>query len=120
MKTGLEYKIPMRVITHADLGFGVHTWKTGELNGITAGHIRSILSIKETVEEGKSTRQWLFEVGGPESFTGYLMSIWDWKRSGMEKRWSTFGPHQYFEIMFGDNYTRFDNPSFELRKSPLN
>ena len=121
-----SYIIPLRALP-LSAGYDPRnpTFKTGELNGITAGHIRSILSLlphhpRALSSDGKVTQQWLFEVGGPESFTGYLLSIWDYKGSGVHQRWSTFGPHQYFEVFFGDAYTRFIEHPFELRESELN
>jgi len=101
------------------------TFKTGELNGLTASHIRAILSMFShrlvgLAADGKVTQQWIFEVGGPSSFTGYKLAIWDYKGSGLHKRWSTYGPHCYFEVFFGENYTRFADHKFPLLVSPLN
>ena len=124
MKKELFYKLPMRKL-FASAGYDPSepTFKTGELNGITAAHIRSILSIlpshPDTID-GKVTTQWLFEVGGPESFTGYKLAIWDYKGSGLHRRWSTYGPHCYFEVFFGDAYTRFADHAFPLHPSELN
>ena len=117
-----RFVIPMRVITLDDVGHGIQTWKTGELVGVDARHIESILNIPSIMSDdldGKVTREWLFEVGGPISFTGYVMHIWDWKGSAENLRWSTFGPHAYFEVMFGVDYRPFANTTHPLRDSIL-
>jgi len=118
-----RYVIPMRIITLDDVGHGIQTWKTGELVGVSARHIESILnipSIKSDDLGGKVTREWLFEVGGPDSFTGFVMHIWDWKGSSGQGRWSTFGPHAYFEVMFGEHYKPYDTTvGFKARDSIL-
>jgi hypothetical protein len=109
MTKELAYVIPMRIITLDDMGHGVQSWKTGELSGITGKHIESTLSIPSIDSPNdKCLKEWIFEVGGPESFTGFVMHVWDWKGSSLSKRWSTFGPHAYFEVMFGDHYKALD------------
>jgi hypothetical protein len=98
----------MRIITQDEIGHGIQTWKTGELVGVSARHIESVLSMPSIEGLGdKSLKEWMFEVGGPESFTGFVMHIWDWKGSSEGGRWSTFGPHAYYDVMFGDHYKMF-------------
>ena len=116
-----RYVIPMRIITLEDIGHGVQSWKTGELSGITGKHIESILSIPSIDSPNeKCLKEWIFEVGGPESYSGFVMHIWDWKGSSLSKRWSTFGPHAYFQVMFGDHYKIVDTSAqFKARDSIL-
>jgi len=111
----------MRIITLDDVGHGVQTWKTGELSGITGRYIESVLSIPSIDSpHDKSLKEWLFEVGGPDSYSGFVMHIWDWKGSSLSKRWSTFGPHAYFEVMFGEHYKPYDTTvQFKARDSVL-
>jgi hypothetical protein len=117
------YRIPIRIIRLEDMGHGVGTWKTGELSGVSARHIASILSIPVVSSEyldDKVSREFIFEVGSHESFAGFLMHIWDWKGSSFEGRWSTFGPHSYFEVMFGKDYKAIDKTAqFTARDSIL-
>lgn len=123
MTKELSYVIPMRIITLEEMGHdGIQSWKTGELTGITGKHIESILSIPSIDSPNdKCLKEWIFEVGGPESFTGFVMHIWDWKGSSLSKRWSTFGPHGYFEVMFGAHYEQYDTiAQFKPRPSILN
>ena len=115
----------MRSITLEDIGHGVQSWKTGELSGITGKHIESILLIPSIDSPNeKCLKEWIFEVGGPESFTGFVMHIWDWKGSSLSKKWSTFGPHAYFEVMFGEHYKVVDTTAqfkaYVSRDSVLN
>jgi hypothetical protein len=124
MTKELAYRIPMRAITLDDVGHGVQTWKTGELAGISTRYIQSVLSmnpIESFPQNDKVLKEWIFEVGGPDSFTGFVMHIWDWKGSSGQGRWSTYGPHAYFEIMFGEHYTPVDTTlGFKARDSILN
>lgn len=114
----------MRALALEDIGYGIQTWKTGELVGLSSRYIESVLSIKPSDDEfkdnGKVLKEWLFEVGGPDSFTGFVMHIWDWKGSSGQGRWSTFGPHAYFEVMFGEHYKPYDTTvGFKARDSIL-
>ena len=116
-----RYVIPMRIITLDDVGHGVQTWKTGELSGITGRFIESVLSIPSIDSPNeKCLKEWIFEAGGPESYSGFVMHVWDWKGSSLSKRWSTFGPHAYFQVMFGDHYKIVDTTAqFKARDSIL-
>ena len=116
-----RYVIPMRIITLEDIGYGIQTWKTGELVGVSARHIESIISIPSIDSPNeKCLKEWIFEVGGPESYSGFVMHIWDWKGSSLSKKWSTFGPHAYFQVMFGDHYKIVDTSAqFKARDSIL-
>ena len=110
----------MHAVRLEDVG---QTWKTGELVGVSARHIESFLSIPSIDHPNdKCLKEWIFEVGGPESFTGFVMHIWDWKGSSLSKRWSTFGPHAYFEVMFGEHYkpNELTSTKFKPRPSILN
>jgi len=122
MERRCSYVVPMRTLTPDHLGHGIQTWKTGELAGVSSRYIESVLSMKpiDTPNE-KCLKEWIFEVGGPDSFSGFVMHIWDWKGSSGQGRWSTFGPHAYFEVMFGEHYTPVDTTvGFKARDSILN
>lgn len=76
--------------------FGAH--RTGALAGISEGQITEVLGFAPTRHsvEGKTDQEWRFTAGGAPC------AIWDFKRSGRNGMWSTFGPPAVFLALFGE------------------
>lgn len=77
---------------------GAH--QTGTLYDINVSTISNILGFEPNVEDDpmKVKNSWGFKVDGK------LCGIWDYKGSEKYGQFSTFGPDEVFEKLFGSNY----------------
>ncbi len=74
--------------------------KTGSLFGVSKTEINKALGFTPNVkdDESKVTASWGF------TFDGQHCGIWDYKGSGRDGEYSTFGPHAVFTKLFGARY----------------
>ena len=74
--------------------------RTGNLMDINVSTITSILGFEPNIDDDpdKVENSWGFEVDGVKC------AVWDWKGSHEYGQFSTFGPNEVFEKLFGTNY----------------
>jgi hypothetical protein len=74
--------------------------RTGTLRGITVAEIREVLGFAPNCEDdpSKVVNSWGFTVDGRHC------GIWDYKGSQRIGEFSTFGPADVFEKLFGARY----------------
>lgn len=79
-----------------------YSHKQGELRNITYSDINEILTFTPNqIDDTTKVRfSWGFEVFMPDG-TVHQCSIWDWKGSWQDHRFSTYGPAFVFEELFG-------------------
>jgi len=73
---------------------GAH--RTGNITGYTKNEIDKILGFKPNVvdDPDKVKYSWGFTINGVEC------AIWDYKGSWQCRSYSTFGPSEFFEVLF--------------------
>ena len=76
------------------------THRTGTLLDIKVSTINDILGFEPNVEDDvdKVVNSWRFTADGEQC------GIWDYKGSHAYGQFSTFGPDEVFEKLFGTNY----------------
>lgn len=82
-------------------GHGTH--KTGTLQSMTVDRINEILGFKPNVDDDpyKVKYSWQFLVDGE------LCAVWDWKGSAGFGQFSTYGPSDRLEQLFGAKYSPY-------------
>ena len=75
--------------------------KTGYLKGITATQIQMRLDMFPNIDDdpAKVKKSWGFKAYNPNP---YRCGIWDYKGSDNFSYYSTYGPTEIFEKLFGD------------------
>ena len=69
--------------------------KTGTLYNVSKRHIVDVLGEANVDDDPSKVRySWGFEVDG------VFCAIWDWKGSGDQMIWSTFGPQDVIQSLF--------------------
>lgn len=78
----------------------VRSYRTGTLRGITVGEIQEVLGFAPNCEDdpSKVVNSWGFTVDGRPC------AIWDYKGSHRIGEFSTFGPADVFDKLFGARY----------------
>src|SRR5210317_74689 len=81
-------------------------YRTGKIQGLTLGDIQDKLGFAPNVADaaGKVTASWGFVLNPTAEGKGAVCGIWDYKGSGRLKQWSTYGPREVFQAIFGDAY----------------
>ena len=76
------------------------THRTGNLLDINVSTISEILGFEPNVDDdpNKVVNSWAFIVGDEKC------AVWDWKGSEQHGMFSTYGPSEIFEKLFGMNY----------------
>jgi hypothetical protein len=72
-------------------------YRTGGLRNLRPGGIVRVLGFAPNVEDDteKVSHSWGFTVDGERC------GIWSYKGSERAERWSTYGPRNHFEALFG-------------------
>lgn len=73
------------------------SYKTGELNGITAEEIDAILGFKSNIvdDPDKVVNSWQFNIAG------FKYAVWDYRGSHRDRRFSTYGDATVLRKLFG-------------------
>jgi len=77
------------------------SFKTGYIKGLTVEEISARLDMFPNIPDdpSKVTNSWGFKVYNPNPFR---CGIWDYKGSEKINHFSTYGPTEIFEKLFGD------------------
>lgn len=84
--------------------------KTGEIRGLFMFDITNKLGFEPNVEDDptKVTASWGFKVNPDAKGRAHVCGIWDYRGSGAQRVWSTYGPDGIFRQIFGDAYYDVD------------
>ena len=82
--------------------------KTGTLKGLTKQDVEDKLGFAPNVEDDpvKVTASWGFKLNPEPGKENPACGIWDYKGSGTIGIWSTYGPSEVFEAIFGEKYVK--------------